>query len=42
VIEQLHEKGYISDPARKKQVRLVVAKGAKLSEERFDKLFAAN
>lgn len=41
VMDQLHDKGYISDPATKaKSVRLS-DEGARLSEELFGKLFAA-
>lgn len=41
VMDQLHQKGYISDPATKaKSVRLS-DEGASLSEELFAKLFAA-
>ncbi len=40
VMDQLHHKGYISDPATKaKSVRLS-DDGARLSEEFFEKLFA--
>ena len=40
VMDQLHQKGYISDPATKaKSVRLS-DEGARLSEELFEKLFA--
>jgi hypothetical protein len=40
VMDQLHDKGYISDPATKaKSVRLS-DEGARLSEELFEKLFA--
>ena len=40
VMDQLHHKGYISDPATKaKSVRLS-DEGARLSEELFEKLFA--
>ena len=40
VMDQLHQKGYISDPATKaKSVRLS-DDGARLSEELFEKLFA--
>jgi Domain of unknown function (DUF6429) len=40
VMDQLHDKGYISDPATKaKSVRLS-DDGARLSEELFRKLFA--
>lgn len=41
VMDQLHDKGYVSDPATKaKSVRLS-DEGARLSEELFEKLFAA-
>jgi hypothetical protein len=40
VMDQLHDKGYISDPATKaKSVRLS-DEGARLSEELFEELFA--
>jgi uncharacterized protein DUF6429 len=40
VMDQLYDKGYISDPATKaKSVRLS-DEGARLSEELFEKLFA--
>jgi hypothetical protein len=40
VMDQLHDKGYISDPATKaKSVRLS-DEGARLSEELFEKFFA--
>lgn len=40
VMDQLHQKGYVSDPATKaKSVRLS-DEGARLSEELFEKLFA--
>jgi len=40
VMDQLHDKGYTSDPATKaKSVRLS-DEGARLSEELFEKLFA--
>jgi hypothetical protein len=40
VMDQLHDKGYISDPATKaKSVRLS-DEGARLSEKLFEKLFA--
>jgi hypothetical protein len=41
VMDQLHEKGYISDPATKNKSVWLSEKGAKLTEELFEKLFAA-
>lgn len=41
VMDQLHEKGYISDPATKNKSVWLSEKGAKLAEELFEKLFAA-
>jgi uncharacterized protein DUF6429 len=41
VMDELHEKGYISDPATKTKSVWLSEKGAKLSEELFEKLFAA-
>ena len=40
VMDSLHEKGYISDPATKNKSVWLSEKGAKLSEELFEKLFA--
>ena len=40
-MDQLHEKGYISDPATKNKSVWLSEKGAKLAEELFEKLFAA-
>jgi hypothetical protein len=42
VMDQLHEKGYISDPATKNKSMWLLEKGAQLLEELFEKLFAAN
>jgi len=41
VMDQLHDKGYISDPARKTKSVWLSDEGARLSEELFEKLFAA-
>ena len=41
VMDELHEKGYISDPATKNKSVWLSEKGAKFSEELFEKLFAA-
>jgi len=41
VMDSLHQKGYISDPATKNKSVLLTEEGAKLSEELFEKLFAA-
>src|SRR6516164_1712304 len=40
VMDSLHEKGYISDPATKNKSVWLSEKGAKLSEKLFEKLFA--
>jgi hypothetical protein len=40
-MDQLHEKGYISDPATKYKSVLLSDEGARLSEELCEKLFAA-
>ena len=40
VMDSLREKGYISDPATKNKSVWLSEKGAKLSEELFEKLFA--
>jgi hypothetical protein len=40
VMDQLHQKGYISDPATKNKSVCLSDEGAKLSEELFEKLFA--
>ena len=40
VMDQLHEKGYISDPATKNKSVWLSDEGARLSEELFEKLFA--
>lgn len=40
VMDQLHQKGYISDPATKNKSVWLSDEGAKLSEELFEKLFA--
>lgn len=40
VMDQLHEKGYISDPARKSKSVWLSEEGARLSEEFCEKLFA--
>jgi len=41
VMDALHQKGYISDPATKNKSVWLTEEGAKLSEELFEKLFAA-
>jgi hypothetical protein len=41
IMDSLHEKGYISDPANKNKSVWLSEKGAKLSEKLFEKLFAA-
>jgi len=40
VMDSLHEKGYISDPATKYKSVWLSEEGAKLSEKLFEKLFA--
>ena len=40
VMDQLHDKGYISDPATKAKSVCLSDEGARLSEELFQKLFA--
>ena len=39
VMNRLHHKGYISDPATKNKSVLLSDEGAKLSKELFEKLF---
>ena len=39
ILDSLHEKGYISDPATKNKSVWLTDEGAKLSEELFEKLF---
>ena len=41
ILDSLHEKGYISDPVNKNKSVWLTDEGAKLSEELFEKLFAA-
>ncbi len=41
VMNRLHEKGYISDPATKNKSVWLSEEGARLSEELYEKLFAA-
>jgi hypothetical protein len=41
VMDLLHQKGYISDPATKNKSVWLTEEGAMLSEELFEKLFAA-
>jgi len=41
VMDSLHQKGYISDPANKNKSVWLTETGAKLAEELFEKLFAA-
>ena len=41
VMDSLHQKGYISEPATKNKSVLLTEEGAELSEELFEKLFAA-
>jgi hypothetical protein len=40
VMNDLHEKGYISNPVRKAKSVALTEKGAQLSKELFEKLFA--
>ena len=40
VMDRLHQKGYISDPATKNKSVWLSEEGAKLSAELFEKLFA--
>ena len=40
IMNSLHEKGYISDPANKNKSVWLSEKGAKLSKRLFEKLFA--
>ncbi len=40
VMDQLHEKGYISDPATKNKSVRLSEEGARLAEELYEKLFA--
>ncbi len=40
VMDSLHQKGYISDPATKNKSVWLSEEGAKLSKELFEKLFA--
>ena len=39
-MDQLHEKGYISDPATKNKSVRLSEEGARLAEELYEKLFA--
>jgi len=41
VLDSLHEKGYISNPATKAKSIVLSEEGARLSEKLFAKLFAA-
>jgi Domain of unknown function (DUF6429) len=41
ILDTLHQKGYISDPANKNKSVWITETGAKLSEELFKKLFVA-
>jgi Domain of unknown function (DUF6429) len=41
IMDSLHQKGYISDPANKNKSVWLTDTGAKLSEELCEKLFAA-
>jgi hypothetical protein len=41
ILDSLHEKGYISDPANKNKSVWLTDEGAKLSEELFEKFFGA-
>ena len=41
VLDSLHEKGFISDSATKAKSIMLSEQGARLSENLFDKLFAA-
>jgi Domain of unknown function (DUF6429) len=40
VMDSLHEKGYISDPATKNKSIILSEEGARMSKELFEKLFA--
>jgi hypothetical protein len=40
VMDQLHDKGYISDPATRNKSVWLSDEGARLSQELFEKLFA--
>lgn len=40
VMDRLHEKGFISDPAKKSKSVWLTGEGAKLSKELCEKLFA--
>jgi hypothetical protein len=40
VMDSLHEKGYISDPATKAKSIVLSEEGARLSEQLFEKLFS--
>lgn len=40
VMDLLHEKGYISDPATKAKSVVLTEEGARLSKELFEKFFA--
>jgi hypothetical protein len=42
VMDRLHQKGYISDPATKSKSVWLSDEGAKLSEELFERLFAVS
>jgi hypothetical protein len=42
VMDSLHEKGYISDPATKAKSVWLSEEGAELSKELFEKMFAAD
>jgi Domain of unknown function (DUF6429) len=39
VMDELHQKGYISDPATKNKSVVLTEAGSKLSEELFEQLF---
>jgi hypothetical protein len=41
ILDSLYEKGYISDPANKNKSVWLTEEGAKLSDELFERLFAA-
>jgi hypothetical protein len=40
VMDQLHEKGYVSNPAAKSKSVVLSEEGAKLSKQLFERLFA--
>ena len=42
VMDSLHQKGYISNPASKNKSVLLSEEGAKLAKQLFEKLFTVN